>query len=237
MRDTKESEEAVTADAPEEGYLLTDGRMVAIDDVEAMYAHLTAGEPDPEKIERMLWGLARECLDYFRFDGAVGYLAKILALTGGDQTKALCFLEMGRAHEKKRDFRAAADAYRKGLALPPQWTETWYFLNNNLGFCLNQLGSFEEAEARCRTAIAFQPYMYNAHKNLGVSLQGQGRLVEAAQSLLEAARRSPSDTRALGHLEDLLARHPEVGRDHPEILAAAQACSMGAGRPDREKMM
>jgi Flp pilus assembly protein TadD len=216
---------------PGESWLLTNGKIVAIDDVEALAAELPAIEPDPGERLRLLLGFARECFDYRRFDGAVGLLAKALSLAADDGVRAYCLLEMGRAHEAKPDFRAAADAYGQGLAFPREPTHTWYFLNNNLGFCLNQLGRFEEAEPVCRTAIAFQPLMYNAHKNLGVSLQGQGRLVEAAHSFLEAARRSGSDPRALAHLEDLLAQHPYVGREHPELLEAAQECCMvGAGR-------
>jgi Flp pilus assembly protein TadD len=220
-----------------ESWLLTNGRIVAIDDVEALAAALPEIEPDPGKHVGLLLGFTRECLDYYRFDGALGLLAKALELAADDGMRAFCCLEMGCAHEKRGDFPGAADAYRRGLAFPADWTRTWYFLNNNLGFCLNQLGSFAEAEACCRTAIAFQPFVYNAHKNLGVSLAGQGRLVEAANSLLEAARRSSGDPRALGHLEDLLAHHPEIGRDHPEILAAAQECSMDGGGQEGVRTM
>jgi len=209
-----------------ESWLLTNGRTVAIDDVEALADELSAIEPDPEKHVDLLLGFARECFDYRRFDGAAGLLAKALALTPDDGVRAFCWLEIGRAHEGKPDFRAAADAYRQGLAFPPAPTPIFYFLNNNLGYCLNQLGSYEEAETFCRAAISFQPRLYNAHKNLGVSLQGQGLVVEAARSYLEAASRAPGDTRALGHLVDLLAQHPDVGREHPEILEAAQECSM-----------
>jgi tetratricopeptide (TPR) repeat protein len=213
----------VKPEVPGESYLLANGRIVSLDDVETMSAELAVVEPDPEKQVELLFLFAGECFEYRRFDSAVRYLAKIVGLAQDDGIKAHCFLETGRAHEKKRDFQAAANAYRQGLAYPPAWTRTWYFLNNNLGYSLNQLGSFSEAEGYCRTAIAFQPHMYNAHKNLGVSLQGQGRFVEAAGSLLEATRIAPSDRRALGRLEELLTRHPEVGRDHPEILDEVQS--------------
>jgi len=176
-------------------------------------------------------------LPYFRFDGPVGYLAKIRALTGDDQTKALCFLETGKALEKKQDYPGATEAYLRAFTLPALQNDTWYFLNNNLGFCLNQLGRHDEAETHCRAAIAIDPLRHNAYKNLGICLEVKGRLVEAALLFLDAARIAPSDSRALDHLGQLLARHGEVGRDHPEILEGAQACSMGAGRPDREKTM
>ena len=217
---------------PGEGWLLPNGRIVAIDDVETLAAELPAIEPDPGKRVDLLLGLTRECFDYHRFDGAAGLLAKALALAPDDGVRAFCWLEIGKAHEGKRDFRAAADAYRQGLAFPPAPTPTWYFLNNNLAFCLNQLGEFADAETLCRPAIEFQPYMYNAHKNLGVSLEGQGRLVEAARAYLEAARIEPGDRRAVGHVGDLLARHPEIGLEHPEILEAARQCG-AASAPKR----
>jgi tetratricopeptide (TPR) repeat protein len=214
---------------PAESYLLADGRFVAIDDVEAMYANLAATTRDPEELERALWRLTRECLDERRYDGAVGYLARILALTRDDQTKAVCFLETGRALEHKRDIPAAADAYSRAFTLPAQRTDTWYFLNNNLAYCLSQVGHQDEAEDCCRAAIAIEPLRHNAYKNLGVCLEAKGQLVEAARCFLQAARLFPDDPRALGHLEDLLGRHAEVAREHPELRAAAQEFRAGDG--------
>jgi hypothetical protein len=56
------------------------------------------------------------------------------------------------------------------------------------------------------------------------TLLGQGRYPEAGRWLLAAARAVPDDFRALGHVEDLLAPHEEIGRDYPGILEAVQEC-------------
>jgi tetratricopeptide (TPR) repeat protein len=107
-----------------------------------------------------------------------------------------------------------------------------YLLCNNLGYCLSQLGRFAEAERLCRAAIALDPERYNAHKNLGVALEGQGRHAEPAEGYVEATRKNPGDPRALRHLETMLARHPEVThavRDLPATLEACRALA-GAGR-------
>ncbi|MEI7902626.1 MAG: ATP-dependent Clp protease adaptor ClpS, partial [bacterium] len=85
-----------------------------------------------------------------------------------------------------------------------------YFSNNNLAYNLNQLGLYAEAEPHCREAIRTEPLRHNAHKNLGVSLQGQGRWAEAADSYGRATEACPFDPRAAGHMEAMLKEHPEV---------------------------
>jgi tetratricopeptide (TPR) repeat protein len=68
---------------------------------------------------------------------------------------------------------------------------------NNLGFALNQLGRYADGEALSGQAIALDPRRANAHKNLGLSLQGQGHVVEAARAFVTATQVGPSDDRAL----------------------------------------
>jgi hypothetical protein len=76
--------------------------------------------------------------------------------------------------------------------------------------------------SRSCSVIAINLEQHNAQKDLGLKLQGQGRHLEAALCLLRAAKTAPNDVRALGRLEDPLAQHDEIGRDHPEIPEAAQ---------------
>ena len=78
----------------------------------------------------------------------------------------------------------AEQFYRQALSMEPTSSLLWYFIHNNLGFSLNQLGRFEEGETCCRRAIGINAQRSNGHKNLGLSLQGQGRYREAAESLL-----------------------------------------------------
>jgi tetratricopeptide (TPR) repeat protein len=227
-----------TVDDPSgDHYVLPDGQVVAIDDVEIIFTFLAGLEKDPGKLKGLLWGLARECGESGRYDGAFGYVEKISTLEEDPDAKAHCFLTMGQLFEGKRDFQAAVDAYSRAFTLPARENDTWYFLNNNLGYSLNQVGDHDEAESRCRAAIAINPNRHNAHKNLGISLNGQGRYLEAAQSLLRAARVAAQDTRALDQLESLLAQHEEIGRDHPEILKAVQECREAVRTSRHEPMM
>jgi tetratricopeptide (TPR) repeat protein len=144
---------------------------------------------------------------------ALAYFGKAIAHTGNPETKAFCFLEMGKLAERHREYQDAVGFYSRAFELEQEGNETWYFLNNNLGYSLNQIGRHAEAEGYCRRAIAVDPSRHNAHKNLGLSLRGQGRYREAAASLLEAVKHNPGDTRAMGHLEEMLECRQELYRE------------------------
>jgi len=149
----------------------------------------------------------------FAYGGPItawNYFTKAVALTERPETKALCYLKMGALCEQSREYQAAADNYSKAFTLPQEENELWYFLNNNLGYSLNQAGRHTEAEQYCRKAISVNPLLYNAHKNLGLSLRGQGKYREAVASLLEAGKLAPGEQRAMGHLEEMFECRPEL---------------------------
>lgn len=100
----------------------------------------------------------------------------------------------------------------------------WYFLLNNRAYCLNQIGEHQEAGTYAQAAIGIDPGRHNTFKNLGVSLQGQGRFVEAAENFIRAAKMAPTDTRALAHLEELISGHREILKEIPDLLAQLHEC-------------
>jgi tetratricopeptide (TPR) repeat protein len=112
--------------------------------------------------------------------------------------------------ERRRDYESAIACYSLAFGLEPENDDVWYFLHNNLGFCLNQFAKYAEAEPYCLQAIEINPHRHNAFKNLAVSLQGQGDYIAAAQLYLRATEIAPHDPRAEQHLEALLRDHPEI---------------------------
>jgi predicted DNA-binding transcriptional regulator YafY len=131
-------------------------------------------------------------------------------------------------HREKILSAAAVETYAAAFHLPQERNEVWYFLNNNLGYCLNKIGRHAEAEKYCREAIGMQPRYHNAYKNLGIALEGLGRYADAASSYIYAARACPEDPRALAHLQNLLAAHGEVLDEVPDILAQLHECHEAA---------
>lgn len=129
---------------------------------------------------------------------------------GNPEEAARLALAEGCQREQCLDWDGAIASYRQALEADPQDPLVRYFSNNNLGYSLLQLGRFDEAEEYCEAAIQINPAQYNAHKNLGLALEGQGRWMDAALSLAEAARLCPENTRAWMHLQHLLSRKPNL---------------------------
>jgi Flp pilus assembly protein TadD len=123
---------------------------------------------------------------------------------------ARAHLVLGAFAENRHDWHDAIANYRQVTAQIPQDPEVRYYGHNNLGFCLIQLGRFDEAEPCCLAAIDVEPRRHNAYKNLGLVFIGQGRWLDGALALLEASQRNPADPRAWRHLEQLLAAKPAL---------------------------
>jgi tetratricopeptide (TPR) repeat protein len=171
-----------------------------------------------------LFALAKYFQQTRRHPLAMEVINRIASLVQAPEPKAVCYLSMGQLAEGMGDFEAAVDYYSQAFRLEPDRTEIWYFINNNLGYALNQLGRNAEAEGYCRAAIKIDPKRYNAFKNLGVSQEGQGALAEAAASYIQAVRKEAVDSRALNHLERLLARHPQLLRQNPALVTELENC-------------
>ena len=136
---------------------------------------------------------------------------------------ARAHLTLGCIHEHDADWAAAIESYRQVLAAEPQDPMLQYFGNNNLGYSLIQLGRFDEAEDYCVAAIAIDADRHNAHKNLGLVSQGQGRWADAAFSFATAYRRNPLDPRAWRHLEQLLSARPNLLGEHEALRREVEA--------------
>jgi tetratricopeptide (TPR) repeat protein len=174
--------------------------------------------------EEAVWNLARFYSVTGRQQIAMGYVQQLLDATADPEKKAECLLTMGRLMEQIKDYDAAIRFYTQAFAMEPVDNDTWYFINNNLGYCLNHFGRHVEAERYCQTAIGINPNRHNAYKNLGISLQGQNCFSQAARCYVAAVQANASDPRALQHLEQLFAAHPEIGLEQPDIQEQIQAC-------------
>jgi tetratricopeptide (TPR) repeat protein len=148
----------------------------------------------------------------------------------GPDDRARAYLSLGLLGEKREDWNAAVGSYAKALAAGSLRADFNYFGNNNLGFSLIQLGRFDEAEDYCIAAMRIDPSRHNAHKNLGLVRQAQGRWPDAAHCFVEAHRLCPIDPRAWHLLSALLQRHPALLAQSAELRSrvAAIATSDGA---------
>ena len=189
------------------------GKLVELSFTEAEESLLNNLRVAKDAPKEALWQLARFYSHSKDHERALEYLRRVLALESDTDHKAATVLAMGQTMEQVGDYESAVRYYREAFAFEPVHTDTWYFINNNLGFCLNKLGKFDEAERLCRAAIAIDPERPNGFKNLGTALHGQGRFAEAAESFVRATQADASDPRSAKLLEELLKERPELTFD------------------------
>ncbi|MFC1799889.1 tetratricopeptide repeat protein [Candidatus Eisenbacteria bacterium] len=145
-------------------------------------------------------------------------------LIDGDGKRSYLLFRYGQIAEQMGDYTAAENLYRNSLSLKPPAADTEYWVNNNLGFCLNTLGRFGEAEEYLKAAIDIYSDRSNAFKNLGLCYRGQERFAEAAEMFVAATRANAADARSLAHLEELIEATPELLESVPGISESLENC-------------
>jgi len=186
----------------------SDANQFSIDDAEKQL--LADLENSPEEKIQAMWALAQFYKNVGMTEMAEQRLRQLLDTVTELEAKAQIVLALGHMAEQAGDYGLAISFYREALSMEPAHSWTWYFIHNNLGYSLNQLRRYDEGETYCRRAIATDPKFPNAHKNLGLALQGQYRLREAAICFVDATRADAADSRSAGHLEELLNDQPEL---------------------------
>jgi Flp pilus assembly protein TadD len=153
-----------------------------------------------------------------RTDTAKALLQRFLSETKTSEYKVHCHLGLGQIATDEKDFETALNHFNGALSLKPSTKKLEYVLLNNAGYCLNMLGRFVEGERNCRKALEVDWLRPSAYRNLGVSLHGNGKIIDAAWALVEAAKADPSDDRARSILQNLLSMNPELVVTNPWIM-------------------
>lgn len=92
-----------------------------------------------------------------------------------------------------------------------------YRMDDYFSYCLNLLGKYKDAEIICRENIGLYPLWPYAYINLGISLEGQGRYYEAADSYRTACIADFHHGRSRSRFYNFIEKHQEVRMNMPEI--------------------
>jgi tetratricopeptide (TPR) repeat protein len=181
-------------------------------------------EKDSSSRKQSLWDLSVIYSVTDRQERSLECLKRLAVLTEGPEERARCYLAMGAQREQVGDFEGAVGYYRAAFETEPQNTNAWYWINNNLGYSLVQLGRCRESEAYLHRAMAIDQDRPNAYKNLGLAFLGQDRLKECADCFVRATQADASDRRSLDHLVQLVSAHPELLAEVPDLGRKIEDC-------------
>jgi tetratricopeptide (TPR) repeat protein len=201
---------------------LPDGEPMTAGEIERiLLEQLDRGEIPEKKVLNNLHSLYAQSQMH---EKTMAVLERLFEMVEDDEERARYLLYLGQLMERMNDFPMAENFYRDAIILKPQDPAVWYFINNNLGFCLNKLGQHEDAERFLHTAIETDPSRSNAYKNLGLCFQGRGLFDNAAQCFIMATQVNAADPRSLRHLEILAREHPDLSSLIPEFDETLKKC-------------
>ena len=169
------------------------------------------------KCQSTLWNLAIFYGKTGKQERAVGFVEQLLELSDESEVRARYLLMLAQLMEEMEDYDSSKAYYEQALELELYDELTLYFIHNNFGYLLNQMGHFEEAQPHLELAISIDPERHNGYKNLAMACEGLGRLEEAVECYITATQVGPYDARSLVHLESLLRRHPELFVKAPHL--------------------
>lgn len=202
--------------------MIPDGEPITVADAEAFY--LKQLEDAGGKSAEALGGLAALYAGEGRIDESIDCLNRWKAIESDLEQLALIYLKHGALREQQGDYEGAVSFYRAALAHEPESRMTWYFVHNNLGFSLMQIGEAEAALTVLRHAAEIDPHRCNAFKNLGLANQALGFHSDAADYFVKATQTNATDGRATAHLEALLEENPQLLEDRPDLIEMASEC-------------
>jgi tetratricopeptide (TPR) repeat protein len=153
-----------------------------------------------------------------KIEAAKDLLRRFLGATSKPDYHVQCQLALGQIATDEQDFDTAISHFGAALELRSESKKIEYVLHNNLGYCFNMAGHYDEGERHCRTALDLNWTRPSAYRNLGISFHGQGKLASAAWALLEAIKMDGADDRARTLLKKLASDNPSLAVQCPWLM-------------------
>jgi tetratricopeptide (TPR) repeat protein len=143
----------------------------------------------------------------------------LMADLGTILESAVAYEVRGAKALDEHDWKAAAAAFRQGIALAPREPS----LHHKLGTALFLDGDAGGAAEQFTEALRLSPTFAKAHYSLGILLASRGRTADGVAHLTDAVRDDPTDVQARVRLADVLRRS---GRPAESIAHYDQAATL-----------
>ncbi len=166
-------------------------------------------------------------------DEAIGAFRSAIEI---DPAFAPAYYNLGISLRGRGELDGAVAAYRKAIEHAPRFPGSY----NNLGNVLSDdLAKYGEAIECYLKVIELDPKMVNAHANLGLAREKQGRLPEAIAAYEKALAIDPRFAPAIGSLARLLATCSEETFHDPRraLTLAQQAINLDPTNPDYHRTL
>jgi tetratricopeptide (TPR) repeat protein len=154
--------------------------------------------------------LVKHCRSAGRVGDALVIAKEFLNQAHGEDERCEALFLVAHTMQFAQDWELAIGFYVEARECGTRKEAYPYFIENNIGYCLIQLGRFAEAQECLKRAIGMAPAYPHAHRNLGVSYEGLQHFSEAASAYVDAIRADAADPSALQLLTKLIVRHPGV---------------------------
>jgi Flp pilus assembly protein TadD len=129
----------------------------------AIYQQILRSEPTNPDALHLLGLIAQET-------GQLNTAIELIRLASSIKPSGAMYYNLGVALHAQGELDAAAESYRKAIALNPNDAK----VHGNLGAVLQGQGKFDDAIKSYHRALVLDPRNAGAHSNLGVALETQG---------------------------------------------------------------
>ena len=174
-------------------YLTKENKVKALADLE------TAHKLKPHI--KQIWDLVINLkIELKEFSEAIILIKRISEI---DSTNERNFASMAFCYQNLADFGLAIEAYKKAIAIKPDYVEAYV----NLGSALKKQDKLEEAVEFYKKALSFKPDCAEAYFNMAVTFEEQFKLEEAIEAYKKALSIKPDYAMASSNMGRCLLKY------------------------------
>ncbi|MFA6309944.1 MAG: tetratricopeptide repeat protein [Sterolibacterium sp.] len=150
-------------------------------------------------------------------------IRNFLSYSANPESLAKGYFLLGVEAEGKSNWAGAIEYYKVVLNINPADPVSRYFASHNIAYSMIQLGRMNESKGYAQAAITVNEEWPHAYNLLGIACRALGKYEDAARAFLSATLKGPKGKTAWLQLQSLLAEHPELHTEVPDLSNAVES--------------